>query len=64
MEHEGTATTMLSERPSCDICKQRPAAIDGRTRLGSAWAYLCVPCHESYGVGLGPGRGQRIFIDP
>jgi hypothetical protein len=67
MKYDDTATDVLTERPDCDICKQqgrkRPAAIDGATRQGP-WAYMCIPCHESYGVGLGLGKGQRLLIDP
>ena len=62
MKYDGTATDVLVERPQCDICKDRPAAIDGATRMGP-WAYMCVPCFETYGVGLGEGRGQRLLID-
>jgi hypothetical protein len=63
MEHEGTATTVLAQRPMCDICGQRQAAIDGRTKSGR-WAFQCVPCYEVHGVGLGVGKGQRLLIDP
>lgn len=63
MEYDDTATKVLVERPPCDLCNQRPAAIDGKTTFG-AWAYMCVPCHEQYGVGLGLGKGQRLLIDP
>ena len=62
MLHNDTATDVLDTRPGCDLCKQRPAAVDGATRMGP-WAYMCIPCFESYGVGLGMGRGQRILID-
>ena len=60
--YDGTATDVLEERPPCDLCRARPAAIDGQTRHGS-WAYMCIPCHEVHGVGLGLGRGQRLLID-
>lgn len=56
-----TTTTNLQVRPTCDLCSERPAYADGATRLGP-WAYMCVPCFEVYGVGLGLGKGQRIKI--
>ena len=63
MEHEGTATRALTSRPMCDMCSDRPAAIDGKTTFGP-WAYMCMPCYDTYGVGLGLGKGQRLLIDP
>ena len=33
-------------RPPCDLCHERPAAVDGKTKMGP-WAYMCVPCFES-----------------
>lgn len=62
MKYNDTATDVLAERPPCDICKSRPAAVDGKTRMGP-WAYMCIPCHEVHGVGLGLGRGQRLLIE-
>lgn len=63
-----TETTVLTERPYCDVCalmgKRIPASVDGRTRWGSSWAYMCEPHFEIHGVGLGLGRGQRLWIDP
>ena len=67
MKYDSTATEALVDRPNCDLCatqgKTMPAAIDGATRMGP-WAYMCVPCHETYGLGLGMGRGQRLLIEP
>lgn len=63
MLYDDTATDVLDERPCCDICHERAAAIDGATTHGP-WAYMCVPCHEAHGVGLGLGRGQRLLINP
>lgn len=62
MKYDDTATDALTERPTCDLCGKRPAAVDGATRMGP-WAYMCVPCHETYGRGLGLGVGQRLLID-
>jgi hypothetical protein len=63
MKYDNTATDVLTKRPPCDLCKERPAYVDGKTRMGP-WAYMCSPCFETYGVGLGMGRGQRLLIDP
>jgi hypothetical protein len=67
VKYDGTATDVLDARPLCDLCKEqgreRPAAIDGKTTFGP-WAYLCIEHYDTYGVGLGVGRGQRLLIDP
>lgn len=69
MKYDDTATDVLCDRPKCDICPlvgqtpARPAAIDGATTQGP-WAYMCVPCFEVHGVGLGLGKGQRLLIEP
>lgn len=62
MLYNGTATDILSRRPQCDICADRPAAVDGATTQGP-WAYMCIPCHEVHGIGLGLGKGQRLLIN-
>ena len=63
MKYDDTATENLTTRPQCDLCQSRPAAIDGATNTGP-WGYMCIPCHEVHGVGLGLGKGQRLLIDP
>lgn len=63
MKYDDTATDVLTERPRCDICEGRPAAYDAATTMGP-WAYMCVPCFEKYGRGLGMGLGQRLLIEP
>lgn len=62
MLYDDTATDVLDTRPACDFQCGRKAAIDGATRQGP-WAYMCVPCHETHGVGLGLGKGQRLLIE-
>jgi hypothetical protein len=44
----------------CDICSKpiTHVFVDGRMASGT-WANMCSPCHQSYGVGLGTGRGQK-----
>jgi hypothetical protein len=64
MLYNGTATDVLTKRPVCDMCGNRPAAIDGKVKYATAWAYMCIPCWEQHGVGLGVGLGQRLLIDP
>ena len=63
MKFGDTATDLIKVRPTCDICRARPAAVDGKTVHGP-WAYMCVPCFETLGVGLGLGKGQRLLIEP
>lgn len=43
----------------CEICKQSAAEVDGKTCFGP-WAYMCLSCHEKYGMGLGLGKGQYL----
>jgi len=66
MKYDDTATDALDTRPGCDICAGRGekalAAVDGATRMGP-WAYMCIPCFDTYGVGLGMGKGQRLLIE-
>lgn len=62
MKYDDTATDVLAVRPDCDFGCGRKAAIDGATKIGP-WAYMCVPCHEVHGVGLGLGLGQRLLIE-
>jgi hypothetical protein len=31
--------------------------VDGKTKMGP-WATMCQPCHKSFGIGLGTGKGQ------
>lgn len=61
-----TETTVLTERPSCDLCgvagKNVPASVDGRLRGRASWAYMCELHFETHGVGLGLGKGQRLLI--
>lgn len=47
--------------PTCDVCKTRPAAYDGKTVHGP-WAYMCEPCFAALGIGLGTGLGQRLIL--
>jgi hypothetical protein len=35
------------------------AAYDGKTTLGR-WGFMCEPCFQEYGTGLGTGIGQRL----
>jgi len=56
----------VSTRPDCDIHKHHygkivPATHDGATAMGP-WAYMCEPCFDNYGVGLGLGKGQRLIV--
>ena len=58
-------TVEVSRIPNCDICRQKgvkiPSTVDGKTIKGP-WAYMCDPCFGAFGVGLGPGLGQRLVL--
>jgi hypothetical protein len=59
--HPGSTEVTISRIPLCDIDPAHgAAAYDGRMRQGS-WAYMCEPCFERYGTGLGTGYGQRLI---
>lgn len=55
----------VTELPQCDFCKTEGlgnlAAYDGATTLGP-WAFLCERHFDTYGVGLGLGRGQKLIV--
>lgn len=60
---------IVSELPNCDIhkyvlgiAKPVTACYDGATLLGSQWANMCEDCFQTYGVGLGTGRGQKLIL--
>lgn len=44
----------------CDFCHRDcgKTLYDGMTGMGP-WAVMCEPCFHEYGVGLGPGKGQK-----
>lgn len=63
---DSDAVTFVAELPPCDIHGLTrdtvvPARYDGATRQGP-WAYMCDGCFTTHGVGLGLGRGQRLFL--
>lgn len=49
----------IGDVPHCDFCKEtKDEFIDGATKYGP-WGIMCPNCFGIYGVGIGPGRGQR-----
>lgn len=59
----------VSALPTCDIHEYVlrkgvvTAHYDGVTKLpGSQWANMCEDCFQTYGVGLGTGRGQHLVV--
>jgi len=48
---------------TCDQCDEplKGIFIDGRLWTGS-WGIPCEYCHESHGVGLGLGKGQKYSL--
>lgn len=56
----------LPQLPDCtfhlELGVHRPALFDAHIRGRKYWAYLCDPCFEEHGMGLGEGRGQRLEV--
>lgn len=55
----------LGDPPFCDFCGEWTAGstfVDGKTKMGP-WAVMCEGCFEKFGVGVGPGSGQRFSTD-
>lgn len=49
----------------CEMCecKLNDVFIDGDTgRVGPGWALICKNCHDTYGKGLGVGKGQMYDL--
>lgn len=45
---------------TCQVCNVKDPLflVDGKLRDGGQWAVMCIPCHNTYGIGLGTGKGQ------
>lgn len=64
-----SVSTVVDKRPPCDMCRHRSnaalppaeAQFDGKTKAGP-WAYMCLPCYKLFGIGLGTGKGQRLYL--
>ena len=59
------AKKWLSQPPKmCELCNEdiTDSFIDGATTYGP-WACMCVDCHDTYGRGLGLGKGQQYDFD-
>lgn len=60
----GGREAVVDSIPACDLCKHQGkdvlAAYDGATAMGP-WANMCESHFQQYGVGLGEGRGQKLF---
>jgi hypothetical protein len=60
----GGREAVVAVIPNCDLCssegKTTEAVVDGKTQMGP-WAYMCPAHFRQYGVGLGEGRGQKLF---
>jgi hypothetical protein len=59
--------TTVKALPDCDFClaekkrKKEKARYDGRTRQGP-WANMCVAHFKAHGIGVGVGKGQRLWL--
>lgn len=61
-----SATVWTGDVPErCDCCGKKitRSFVDGMVKMGP-WAIMCLPCHETEGVGIGPGMGQMYQGDP
>ena len=53
----------VTELPDCDLCHdETKACYDGKTDTG-LWAYMCKPHFIFRGIGLGPGKGQKLILE-
>lgn len=52
--------TFVNPLEVCDICNKeiKEKFVDGATVWGP-WAHMCPECFGTYGIGLGPGKGQE-----
>ena len=65
MRNQRPAPTKAAVPANCDICREPlkgKEAYDAKTIMGP-WGWLCDPCFQLYGVGLGIGRGQKYNAD-
>lgn len=63
-----SVSTVVERRPPCDLCRCRSphgslpeAQFDAKLKAGG-WAYLCLPCYKEFGIKLGTGFGQRLYL--
>lgn len=66
-DQSGATEAVVDRIPPCDLCNHlgeppHPAEYDGKTRMGP-WANMCERHFRMYGVGLGMGRGQKLFTE-
>lgn len=70
MNNKGTRVT-VKKLPACDFASfpnstcgpaAHPAGYDGATKLGP-WANMCEVAFQSFGLGLGTGRGQALILE-
>ena len=55
-------TIVVFSLPNCDLCiKPVDACYDGKTIMGP-WAYMCKGHFATHGIGLGPGKGQKLVL--
>ena len=56
-----SVSTVVDQRPECDLCRNAEAQFDGKTKMGW-WAFMCLACYRKVGIGLGTGKGQRLYL--
>ena len=61
--HVDSASALMASE--CQLCSEPTIeeGYDARTNTGR-WGWLCRPCFERVGTGLGLGKGQHYRVDP
>jgi hypothetical protein len=60
--HPDLVVAFVDKKPLCDFDSSHGEAdYDGATKIGP-WAFMCLGCWNTYGVGLGTGRGQKLEL--
>jgi hypothetical protein len=63
MSHE----VIVDKKPHCDFCQRNSETVDAEydaaTTIGP-WANMCQSHFETFGIGLGTGRGQKLILRP
>ena len=45
----------------CELCYRHKPKYDSVTIM-STKVFICQKCFDKYGVGLGPGKGQKLIV--
>jgi len=63
---DATTETVVENFPTCEYHLQHSGELVSAHFAGftifETHAFMCVNCFNLYGMGLGPGKGQRLVI--